>query len=423
MQTLTYRETHPATDLGLLAILGGVPLRRHEFPRWPSFSRDEIKAVAEVLRSGKVNYWTGEQCRLFEREFADFHERSYAVALANGTVALEAALHALGIGPGDDVTVPSKTFIATASSVVMRGARPIVADVDLVSQNITAATICRAMTPRTRAVIVVHLAGWPCDMDPILAFARERGIVVIEDCAQAHGARYKGRVVGSMGDAAAFSFCQDKIITTGGEGGMLLLNDEAAWKRAWSLKDHGKDYDEANHSTTEHGFRWVHRSFGTNWRMTEMQAALGRLQLRTLRDQVSVRTRNATMLRAYFQNVPGLRVTIPPAGIDHAYYKYYCFLVPEQLTAGWTRDRVIAAINAEGIPCFGGSCSEIYREQAFPPELRPPNQLPVAMQLENTSLMFLVHPTLTSEDMLDTCLGVHKVLSHVGAAAYVNKAR
>lgn len=422
MQTLLHKELRSEDKLGTLALFGGSPVRREEFVRWPSFGPEEIAVVSKILRSGKVNYWTGEEGRHFEREFAEFHDRPYAVALANGTVALEAALYALDIGAGDDVIVPSKTFIASASCAVMRGARPVIADVDPVSQNITAKTIRSALTPRTRAAIVVHLSGWPCDMDPIIALARELGIKLIEDCAQAHGAHYKGRVVGSMGDAAAFSFCQDKIISTGGEGGMLVLNDRYAWKRAWSLKDHGKDYDICNHHPASQSFRWVHRSFGTNWRMTEMQSAIGRLQLRRLSEQVAVRQRNARILDSQFHKLPALRVTIPPHDIEHAYYKYYVFLRPRQLHAGWTRDRVVGAICAEGIPCFSGACSEIYREEAFASELRPQKRLPVAMQLDETSLMFLVHPTLTVADMLDTCRAVQKVLSFACNADYVERA-
>ncbi|MDI6817695.1 MAG: DegT/DnrJ/EryC1/StrS family aminotransferase, partial [Actinomycetota bacterium] len=251
-----------------LAINGGNPIRTKPFAPWPHFDQDEIDAATAVLKSGKVNYWTGDEGRLFEREFAAYTGCDYAVALANGTVALELALYALGIGPGDEVIVPSRTFIASASAIVMRGATPVMADVDPVSQNITAETVAAAMTPKTRAIIVVHLAGWPCDMDPINKLAREHGLAVIEDCAQAHGATYKGRAVGSLGDVAAFSFCQDKIITTGGEGGMLTTNNKDVWEKAWSFKDHGKSLDAVYNRQHPPGFRWVHETFGTNWRLT-----------------------------------------------------------------------------------------------------------------------------------------------------------
>ncbi len=387
----------------------GEPVRTSPFAPWPQFEADEIEAATAVLRSGKVNYWTGAEGREFEREFAAFTNCKYAVAVANGTVALELALCALGIGAGDEVIVPSRTFIASASCAVMRGATPVIADVDAESQNLTAGTIRPLLSPRTKAIVAVHLAGWPCDMDPILELARDNGLKVIEDCAQAHGATYKGRPVGSLGDAAAFSFCQDKIMTTGGEGGMLTTNDETIWGRSWSFKDHGKSYDAVYNRRHPVGFRWLHESFGTNWRLTEMQSALGRILLKKLPGFVETRRRNAAVLTQAFSKIPGLRITIPPPGIGHSYYKYYVFVRTENLRDGWSRERIIAAICAEGIPCFSGSCSEIYLEKAFPEEMRPPERLPNARELGETSLMFLVHPTLIERDMLDTCRAVERV--------------
>jgi dTDP-4-amino-4,6-dideoxygalactose transaminase len=394
-----------------LAIDGGRPLRTQPFAPWPCFASDEIEAVVRVVQSGKVNYWTGDEGRLFEAEFAAFTGSKHAIALANGTVALELALYALGVGPGDEVVVASRTFIASASCAVMRGAVPVVADVHRDSQNITAETVRAVLTSRTRAVIAVHLAGWPCDMDPILELARERGLWVIEDCAQAHGATYKERPVGSMGDVNTFSFCQDKIMTTGGEGGLLTTNDADVWARAWAFKDHGKSYDAVYNRTHPPGFRWLHESFGTNWRLTEMQSALGRVLLRKLPQMVQKRRDLAAILTERFSQMPALRVTVPPAEIRHSYYKYYVFLRPERLRENWTRQRIIDAINAEGIPCFSGSCSEIYLEKAFPEAMRPRHRLPTAEQLGETALMFLVHPILSESDMQDTANGVEKVLA------------
>ncbi len=274
-----------------------------------------------------------------------------------------------------------------------------IADVDCDSQNITAKTIGAVLTPRTRAIIAVHLAGWPCDMDPILELTREHGLKVIEDCAQATGATYKGRPVGSLGDAAAFSFCQDKIITTGGEGGLVTTNDASVAEKAWAFKDHGKSFDAVYRREHKPGFRWLHESFGTNWRMTEMQSAIGRVALRKLPAWLEARRKNAAVLAGYLQPFSALRLTAPPAEVGHAYYKYYVFVRPERLKGGWDRDRVVAEINARGVPCFSGSCSEIYLEQAFAPEMRPARRLPVARELGETSVMFLVHPTLSEEDM------------------------
>jgi dTDP-4-amino-4,6-dideoxygalactose transaminase len=404
---LSENSTLPGLDL---AMNGGRAVRSTPFAPWPHFEPDEIEAATRVLQSGKVNYWTGEEGRRFEEEFAAQAGCKYGIAVANGTVALELALHALGVGPSDEVIVPSRTFIASASCVVMRGAKPVLADVDLHSQNLTAETIRPLLTAQTRAIIAVHLAGWPCDMDPILELARERGLKVIEDCAQAHGATYKGRPVGSMGDAAAFSFCQDKIMTTGGEGGMVTTNEKAVWEGAWSYKDHGKSYEAVYNRQHPPGFRWLHESFGTNWRLTEFQSALGRVLVRKLPRMVEIRRRNAAILTQGFLQHEALRVSQPPSHIGHSYYKYYAFVRPEALRSGWTRDRILSAIVAEGIPCFTGSCSEIYLEKAFTPELRPKERLRVAKELGETSLMFLVHPTLSETDMQDTCRAVAKVL-------------
>nr|UXE41706.1 GDP-perosamine synthase [uncultured bacterium] len=398
-----------ATSL-LLAIDGGRPVVNEAMPPWPSFALDEIEAASAVLASGKVNYWTGEEGRHFEREYAEYVGTKYAIALANGTVALELGLHALGVGPGDEVIVPSRTFIASASCAVMRGAVPVIADVDAVSGNLTAETITPLLTSRTKAIIAVHLAGWPCDMDPILELAGKCGIKVIEDCAQAHGATYKGRPVGSMGDVGAFSFCQDKILSTGGEGGLITTCDQRVCQIAWSFKDHGKSYDAVYNREHPPGFRWLHESFGTNWRLTEMQSAIGRVLLRKLPYRVRVRQRNAAILDDAFSNIPALRVVKPAADCSHSYYKYYVYVRPERFRDGWDRDRVMAAVNAEGIPCFMGSCSEIYLEKAFPRATRPPQRLPNAKRLGETSLMFLVHPTLTIEHMRSTVSAVERVM-------------
>jgi len=393
-----------------LAISGGAPVRTDQFPPWPALEEEEIEAAVAVLRSGRVNYWTGDEGRAFEREFADFTGRKYAIALANGTVALELALYCLGIGPGDEVIVPSKTFVATASCAVMRGAIPVVADIDRDSGNLTAETMKKVITSRTKAVVPVHLAGWPCDMESILDLARRHRIAVIEDCAQAHGARYCGRPIGSFGEMAAFSFCQDKNMTTGGEGGMLLTDDRRLWELGWSFKDHGKSFEAVYERTHPQGYRFLHESFGTNWRLTEAQSAMGRVLLRKLPDMVEKRRRNAAYLSKEFSRIPALRLVTPPNNVWHSYYKYYVYLRPECLREGWDRNRILEAISAEGVPCIEGTCSEIYLEKAFPESMRPAHRLPVARELSETSLMFKVHPTLSESDLADTCMAVSKVM-------------
>jgi len=381
------------------------------FSTWPSFTPEEAEAVQEVLLSNKVNYWTGDEGRQFEKEFASFVGTEYAVALANGTVALDLALRALEIGPGDEVVVTSRTFIASVSSIVTAGAMPIFADVDRDSQNITAESVKSVLTERTKAIVCVHLAGWPCDMDPIMDLATENDLYVIEDCAQAHGASYKGCSVGSVGHIGCWSFCQDKIMTTGGEGGMVTTDDRDLWLKMWSYKDHGKSWDAVY--TNEHppGFRWLHESFGTNWRMTEMQAAIGRIQLKLMPQWHEARTDNACRILETARFLRGLRVPEIPSGIDHAWYKCYLFVEEEQLKAGWNRDRIMNAIVDQGVPCFSGSCSEVYLEKAFDGTgWRPKERLPVAKELGETSLMFLVHPTLNKTEIQKTCDVLKKIM-------------
>ena len=395
-----------------LAIEGGRAVRGAPLPPWPFFEADEIEAAAAVLRSGRVNYWTGEEGKNFEREFAAYCRTAHAVALANGTLALEAALLAAGVGRGDDVIVTPRSFIASASCAISVGARPVFADVDPESQNITAETIAAALTPRTKAIIPVHLAGWPCDMDAIMALAAARGLTVIEDCAQAHGATWKGRRVGALGHLAAWSFCQDKILTTAGEGGMVTTDDPGLWSRVWSLKDHGKSFEAVYERKHAPGFRWLHEGFGSNWRMTEMQAALGRVALRKLDAWVERRRAHAVRLNAALAGVEALRLTVPPAEVGHAYYKYYAFVRPELLREGWTRDRIMAAVAAEGVPCFSGSCGEVYLEKAFDGTgLRPAERLPVARELGDTSLMLMVHPTLADSDIDDSARALQRVFA------------
>jgi len=389
-----------------------------QFSPWPSFTSEEAEAVQRILLSNKVNYWTGTECREFEKEFAEWSESRYAVALANGTLALDVALKAIGVGPGDEVVVTPRTFIASISCVVNAGATPVFADVESDSGNISAATIKKVLSPRTRAVICVHLAGWPCDMDPIMDLSASHGFKVIEDCAQAHGARYRGRNVGSIGHIGAWSFCQDKIMTTGGEGGMVTTNDESLWRTMWAFKDHGKSYEAVYEREHAPGFRWLHETFGTNWRMLEMQAVVGRIQLRRMPTWNEKRTANAQAILEACSRHEALYVPVLPQDIEHAHYKCYAYVKRAQLAPGWDRDRIIAEINARGVPCYQGSCSEVYLERAFDNTgWRPQDRLPTARELGKTSIMFLVHPTLTGSEIERTCAVIHEVMSAASLAS------
>ncbi len=413
------------------------------FSPWPRFTEEEADAVRRVLLSNRVNYWTGTECREFEREFAAWAGTRHAVALANGTVALDVALNALGIRAGDEVVVTPRSFIASASCVVNAGATPVFADVDRDSGNLTAEAIAAVLTPRTRAIVVVHLAGWPADMDPIMALADKHNLKVIEDCAQAHGARYKGRGVGSIGHVGAWSFCQDKIMTTGGEGGMVTTDDETLWRAMWAYKDHGKSYAAVYEREHPSGFRWLHESFGTNWRMSEVQAVIGRIQLQRMADWTARRHHHARVLTAALRPLaaPSGPLRLPTvscpgacgrrevgdaaqgccaddrAACVHAQYKFYAFVRPEHLAPGWSRDKIVEAITAAGVPCYSGSCSEIYREAAFDnTPWRPAEPLSVAQELGNNSLMWLVHPTLTDDEVRRSAAVSIDVLTRASSA-------
>lgn len=383
-----------------------------DYSSWPSYSVEEADAVRSVLLSNRVNYWTGEETRVFETEFAAWGGVQKAIALTNGTVALDLALNALEIGKGDEVIVTPRTFIASVSSVVNAGAIPVFADVDYESGNITASTIEAVMSPRTKAIVPVHLAGWPTDMPEIMDIARAVNAVVIEDCAQAHGAAINGKMVGSFGHVGAWSFCQDKIMTTGGEGGMVTTDDEDLWSRMWSFKDHGKSWDAVYNRTHAPGFRWLHESFGTNWRMLEMQAVIGRIQLKKMAEWTARRTAIAAMIGDMLAGHKDVvRVPATPSHATHAYYRLYAYVRPEGLKDGWTRDRIVTEVTGKGAPLLQGSCSEVYLEKAFDStSWRPEKNLPVAQELGATSLMFLTHPNLQDGEIARICEIVSDVL-------------
>lgn len=382
------------------------------FSPWPSFSEEEIAAVSKVMQSNRVNYWTGDECRMFEREFAQWVGVDHAVSLSNGTLALDLALRALDVGPGDEVIVTPRSFIASVSCVIAAGATPVFADVDSDSGNLSAATIRPCISSRTKAVIVVHLAGWPADMDPIMELASAHNMKVIEDCAQAHGAMYGDKMVGSIGHIGAWSFCQDKIMTTGGEGGMVTTNDPELWSTMWSYKDHGKSWNAIYNRDHAPGFRWIHESFGTNWRMLEMQAAIGRIQLRKMPEWTNRRSEIATKMASVLRGFPELvRLPLPDTRSRHAFYRLYAYVKPEGIKSSWNRDRIIAEITTRAVPVYQGTCPEIYREKAFDNTAwRPLQRLPVAVNLGESSLMFLTHPTLNAEEVDRICGVVRDVL-------------
>jgi dTDP-4-amino-4,6-dideoxygalactose transaminase len=391
---------------------------KNNFSPWPSFTCDEVTAVNKVLSSNKVNYWTGNECRKFEKEFAEYFNSKYSVSLSNGTVAIDIALLALGVQDGDEVIVTSRTFIASVSSIVNAGGIPIFADVCPNSQNFRSSEISKLITPKTKAILCVHLAGWPCEMDNIMRIAKKNNLFVIEDCAQAHGAKYKGKSVGSIGHIGCWSFCQDKIMTTGGEGGMVTTNSKKLWEKMWAYKDHGKSYNAVYKRKHSYGFRWLHESFGTNWRMTEIQATIGRIQLKKMSQWTRKRNQNQNLIWETCKTLDLIRTPkfnekswkYYNEGNLHAAYKCYVFINESKLKSGWSRDKIIKEINSLEVPCFSGSCSEVYREKAFyKSNLRPKKRLKSAKDLGKTSLCFLIHPTITKKEINLTCKAINDV--------------
>ncbi len=371
---------------------------------WPSYSKIEIEACSRILSSGKVNYWTGSEGKKFESEFEKWCGVEHALSLANGSLALSSAYLSINLGQGDELITTPRTFIATASSAVLLGAKPVFADVDLDSGAITVETIEPLITPKTKAISVVHLAGYPAYMPSIIDLAKSKNILVVEDCAQAHGAQIlengSWRSVGSFGDVAAWSFCQDKIISTGGEGGMITTHRSDLWDSIWSFRDHGKSRKAVYEKKHPEGFRWLHESFGSNFRMTEMQSALGRIQLKNIEETINSRTRNAQILISSLSQFPIIRIPEIPGNLKHAWYKFNCFIRSEALAEGWSRDRIVSEINARGVPAFHGSCSEVYLEKCFQEAgLFPVKRLPNAKELGETSINFLVDPTINYSNM------------------------
>ena len=378
---------------------------------WPYFESDEIKKAEEILRSGKINYWTGNEGREFEKEFSEYVGVNHSVTVDNGTNALILAAHALGISKGDEVIMSPRTFVASAFSIMHLGAKPVFIDIDRNTQNMDPKLIEAAITPKTKAIMAIHLAGWPCEMDKIQEICSLHNLFLIEDCAQAHGAKYKGQSVGSFGDVNAWSFCQDKIMTTAGEGGMVTTNNKNYWSAVWSFKDHGKNYDTVYNKDHPPGFRWLHEDHGTNARMTEIQSGIGRLQLKKLNSWIDRRTHLSNIFNDAFKHLNGLRITLPPSHIKHAYYKYYVFTEPEKLKSDKDRDFIMNSLNDKGIACYSGSCSEIYKEKAFDKVFSDQKPLlKVAKELGETSLMFLVHPTINEDDIYEICDKTEKII-------------
>lgn len=349
-----------------LAINGGKKTITNKLGHWPSFSEDAIQAVEAVLRSGKVNYWSGPKGMEFEKKFAAWQGSKYAISCATGTAALHIALASLGIGPGDEVIVPSYTFIATSFSVVQAGAIPRFADVNIEDHCISIESAEKLVTKRTKAIIPVHLYGNVCDMDKVLAFAKKHNLYVIEDNAEAFGGYYKGKKTGTLGHMAACSFCQNKTFTTGGEGGMVTTdNDDWAWT-ARSFRDHGYDVKERmNLLALEQKLPYIHNMVGWNYRMTEMQSAIGLAELDRIDNwNLPARKRNANIIMDILRDLPQIRfMPIDTKDRQNGWYVMAFSLNIEDMNCDIYQ--FVKAAAAEGTPCWKVFWPQCHTERAY----------------------------------------------------------
>jgi len=387
---------------------------------YPSYNQNTLKKVQQVLKSGRVNYWTGNECKEFEKEFSKYIGNKYATTLSNGSVALELALKALRLKEGDEIIVSPRSFIISASCVFNLGLKPIFADVDN-NGNLSIQGIKNAYNKKVKAIIVVHLNGLVCDMDPILKFVKKNKIFLIEDCSQAHGAIYKGNKAGSFGDISTWSFCQDKIISTGGEGGMISTNNKRLWLKLWSLKDHGKNYRSVYFKNHKTGFKWLHDDLGSNYRMTEIQAVIGREQLKSLDKQIKKRNMIAKLyineLEDYYTKYkifkkPNFRYQTYLSKENnhnvHAFYRLNLFINKNKIS----QNKLIQQFNKYKINCGVGACPEIYREKIFKKlKLYPKKRLINSKLLGETSIMFPINPNASIKKVKLEINSIKKILN------------
>lgn len=348
-----------------LAILGGEPIRKNPFPAWPYLGQEEIDAVVDVIKKGHLSSFAappsnfflgGEKIRELENNFASYHGIKYAISVNNATAGLHAALAAARIGPGDEVIVTPYSFTSSATCILMQNAIPVFADVGLETYNIDPEEIRKNITPRTKAIIVVHLQGNPARMDEIMDIAKKNKLVVIEDCAQAIGAKYKNVLVGTIGDIGVFSFNEPKHMSTG-EGGMIITNNEELAERCRLIRNHGEALDAGKPRS------YLSTIIGYNYRMTELTAAVGIEQLKKLDKFNEIRIENAHYLTSQLSDIEGLQPPQETADTKHVYYFYQ--MSYDSKKVGIPREKFIEALKAEGIPCYGGAPHPLYKNPLF----------------------------------------------------------
>ena len=378
---------------------------------WPYYSQNEINRVSKILKSGKVNYWTGNECKNFEEVFKKKFKINYSIAVSNGTVALEAALKVLNLKKDDEVIVSCKSYQSSASAIVNIGAKPVFCDVNFNTQNIDVKYLEKKISRKTKAIICVHLGGWPCEMDKLVDIAKKNSLKIIEDCSQAHGAKFNKKYVGSFGDIAVWSFCNDKIISTGGEGGMIGIKKKKIWKKIWSYKEIGKNLDKVvkNKNKKNMGFAWVHDFFGSNLRMTEMQAAIGIIQLKKLDTTLRLRNKINKLIWKKLKQYKSIIIPDLSENLELAPYRCYVKLNFNYIKKKYNLKKIIKLLNKDQIICNEGSCSEMYLEKSFKNiGFSPSKRLPNASKLTKISLAFFINPLIKKSEL-------NKKINHISA--------
>lgn len=403
-----------------LAINGGEPVYTAPFPPYPKYGDEEIRAAERVLRSGKFSRLSGEETKKFEQEYAEWFGVKHAIAVNNGTASIHVALAALGIGPGDEVIHTSHCFIGTATPSAHAGATPVFADIDPRTYNIDPKSIEEKITPRTKAIVPVHLNGCPADMDAIMDIAKRHNLYVVEDAAQAHGALYKGRKVGTIGDVASFSFWEDKLMTTGGEGGMIITNSDEINRVARMIQNHGEVAADSSYYVGERLYH--HELLGWNYRMSELQAALGREQLKKLDSYIEGRRKNAHRLTELLKDIEGIITPYEPDDVKHVFYKYIIRLDRNVLDID-AKD-FVAALQAEGIPCSRRYPTPLHQQPVFvnksgfgnshfpfTDDVNYGSGLPNSEKLPHDLVRLLMNPNMTESELQGTAKAVEKVVS------------
>lgn len=367
-----------------------VKYKKKNYEKWPSYSLKEANDVKQAIIKSNLNYWTGKETLKFEKKFSNFFGLKYALAISNASTGLDIAIKALNIQKNDEVIVSPKSYYSSVSCIIKNKAKPIFIDVNLNSHCFDENKIEEKITNKTKLILCVHLGGFPCNMKKIKKIAKKYNLFILEDCSQAHGAMIGNKFVGTFGDISVWSFCNDKIISTG-EGGVISSNKKKLFKKIWSLKENGRDYDAVYSKKHKFGYKWIHNHLGYNYRMTEMQAILGLNQLNKLNKNISIRNYFYQQIIKNYENFEAVKFQKIPKSYTNSFYRLYAIVNLNFIKSEWDRDRLIKYLNKIGIDCNVGSCSELYKEKGIKKYFKNNHILPNAEILSKNSIAFNIH--------------------------------